>query len=95
MEKYNVSLKNFLQQGIPEPEFFTVLVYRFRRIVGKSFFLEKFRKLIGRYKSIAYNLDIMQQIVCLVISPITVDNYAFLVNFTAAVRASDSVTAFS
>ena len=88
-----VSLKNFLQQGISEPEFFGVLVYRFRRIVGKSNYSEQFRKLIGRYKSIGYNLDIMRQTACLVINPIPVDSYALLLNFTAAARAS--VTASS
>ena len=33
-EKYSVSPKTLLQQGISEPEFY--LVYRFRKIVGKS-----------------------------------------------------------
>ena len=36
VEKYNVSLKTLLQQGISEPEFYGDLVYRFRKIVGKS-----------------------------------------------------------
>ena len=30
-EKYNVSLKTLLQQGISEPEFYSDLVYRFRK----------------------------------------------------------------
>ena len=37
LEKYSVSLKTLLQQGISEPEFYGDLVYRFRKIVGKSF----------------------------------------------------------
>ena len=49
LEKYSVSLKTLLQQGISEPEFYGDLVYRFRKIVGKSNFLEQFRKLINRY----------------------------------------------
>ena len=52
VEKYNVSLKTFLQQGISEPEFYGDLVYRFRKIVGKSNFSKQFRKLINRYKRI-------------------------------------------
>ena len=36
VEKYSVSLKTLLQQGISEPEFYGDLVYRFRKIVGKS-----------------------------------------------------------
>ena len=37
VEKYNVGLKILLQQGISEPEFYGDLVYRFRKLVGKSF----------------------------------------------------------
>ena len=36
LEKYSVSLKTLLQQGISEPEFYGDLVYIFRKIVGKS-----------------------------------------------------------
>ena len=50
VDNYNVSLKTLLQQGISEPEFYGDLVYRFRKIVGKSNFSEQFRKLINRYK---------------------------------------------
>ena len=35
LEKYSVSLKTLLQQGISEPEFYGDLVYRFRKNVGK------------------------------------------------------------
>ena len=34
VEKYSVSLKKLLQQGISESEFYGDLVYRFRKIVG-------------------------------------------------------------
>ena len=95
LEKYSVSLKTLLQQGILEPEFYGDLVYRFRKIVGKSNFSEQFRKLINRYKRIGYSLDIMRQIACLVVNPIIVDGYASLFNCTTAVRASDSMTASS
>ena len=46
VEKYNVSLRKLLQQEISEPEFYGDLVYRIRKIVGKSNFSEQFRKLI-------------------------------------------------
>ena len=58
VEKYSVSLKTLLQQDISELEFYGDLVYRFRKIVGKSNFSEQFRKLINRYKRIGYSLDI-------------------------------------
>ena len=95
LEKYSVSLKTFLQQGISEPEFYGDLLYRFRKIVGKSNFSEQFRKLINRYKRIGYSLDIMRQTACLVVNPIIVDGYASLFNCTTAVRASDSMTVSS
>ena len=94
VEKYSVSLKT-RQQGISEPEFYGDLVYRFRKIVGKSNFSEQFRKLVYRYKRIGYSLDIMRQTACLVVNPIIVDGYASLFNCTTAVRASNSMTASS
>ena len=90
-----VNKKSDLQQGISEPEFYGDLVYRFRKIVGKSNFSEQFRKLINRYKRIGYSLDIMRQTACLVVNPIIVDGYASLFNCSTAVRASDSMTASS
>ena len=95
LEKYSVSLKTLLQQGISEPELYGDLVYRFRKVVGKSNFSEQFSKLINRYKRIGYSLDIMGQTACLVVNPIIVDGYASLFNCTMAVRASDSMTASS
>ena len=95
LEKYSVSLKTLLQQGISEPEFYGDLVYRFRKIVGNSNFSEQFRKLINRYKRFGYSLDIMRQTACLVVNPIIVDGYASFFNCTTAVRASDSMTGSS
>ena len=95
VEKYSVILKTLLQQGISEPEFYGDLVYRFRRIVGKSNFSEQFRKLINRYKRIGYSLYIMWQIEYLVINPVIVDGYASLFNYMTAVQASDSMMASS
>ena len=82
LEKYSVSLETLLQQGISEPEFYGDLVYRFKKIVGKSNSSEQFRKLINRYKRIGYSLDIMRQTACLVVNPIIVDGYAPLFNCT-------------
>ena len=95
VEKYNVGLKTFLQQGISEPEFYGDLVYRFRKNVGKCNFSKQFRKLINRYKRIGFSLDIMRQTAYLFVNLTIVDGYASLFNCTAAVRASDSMTASS
>ena len=92
-KKYSVSLKNILQQGMSEPEFYGDLVYRFRKIVGKFNFSEQFRKLINLYKRICYSLDLKRETACLVVNPIIVDGYASLFSCTTAVRASDSMMA--
>ena len=94
VEKYSVSLKTFLQQGVSEPEFCGDLMYRFRKIMGKSNFSEQFRKL-NRYERIGYSLDIMLQTACIVVNPVIVDGYASLFNCTMAVWASDSMTTSS
>ena len=60
VEKYNVSLRKLLQQGISEPEFNGDLVYRIRKIVGKSNFSEQFRGLYKRYKRIGYKPYVMR-----------------------------------
>ena len=87
---------NFCKYDIFTNVFRIVLMeVRFRKIVGKSNFSEQFRKLINRYKRIGYSLDIRRQTTCLVINSIIVDGYASLFNCTAAVRASDSMTAAS
>ena len=72
LEKYSVCLKTLLQQGISELEFYSDLVYRFRKIVGESNFRNN-SELIKRYKIIGYSLDIMRQTACLVVNPIIVD----------------------
>ena len=56
-------------------------------------FSDQFRKIIMRYKRISYNLNVMRQSECLVINPITVDNFAALFNCTPVDRASDSMKA--
>ena len=47
--KYNIGLKTLLQQCISEPIFYGDLVYKFKRIVGKSNFSDQFKKINKRY----------------------------------------------
>ena len=93
--KYNIGLKTLLQQGISEPIFYGdgVLVYKFKRIVGKPYFSDQFKKIVKRYIRVGCNLDIMRQSACLVLNPITVYSYGFLFYCTTVGQASDSMTA--
>ena len=93
VSKFNDGLKTLLHQGLSEPEFYGDLVYKFKQIVGRADFSNQFRKIIVRYKRIGYNINIMRQSACLVFNPITVNNFAFLLNCTQVGRASDSVMA--
>ena len=60
MSKYNVGLKTLLQEGLFESEFYGDLVYKFRKIVGKTdfFFFVQFKKTVTRYEGVGYNMDI-------------------------------------
>ena len=51
-------------------------------------FSDQFRKIIIRHKRIGYDLNVMQQSVCLVVNPITIDNFAALFNCTPVDWAS-------
>ena len=93
--KYNIGLKTLLQQGISEPIFYGVLVYKFKRIDGKPNFSDQFKKIVKRYIRVGYNLDIMRQSACLVLNPITVYSYGFLFNCTTVGQVSDSMTALT
>ena len=89
MSKYYVGLKTLLLQGFSEPEFYGHLVYKFRKVIGKNDFPYQFKKIIVRYKKIGYNIDVLRQTACSVVSPIKVNNFAYLFNCTTVGRASD------
>ena len=93
ISKFNVGLKSLLHQGLSEPEFYSDLVYKFKKIRGMTDFSDQFRKIIMRYKRIGHKINVMRQSACLVINPITVDGYAALFNCTPVDRASDSMMA--
>ena len=87
-----MGLKSLLRQGLSEPEFYSDLVYKLKKIVGSYNFSEQFIKIISHFKKIGYNINVLQQIACLVVNPITVGNFAFLFNCTPVGRTSDSMT---
>ena len=61
--------------------------------MGRTDFYHQFRKIKIRHKHIGYDLNVMRQYACLVINPITVDNFAALFNCTPVDRSSDSMMA--
>ena len=88
-------VNTLLQQGISKPIFYGDLVYKFKRIVGKPNFSDQFKIIVTRYIRFGYNLDIMRQSACLVLTPITVYSYGFLFNYPTVGQASDSMTALT
>ena len=86
-------LKISLHQGLSEPDFYRDLVYKLKKIMGRTDFSDQCRKIIIRHKSISYDLNVLRQSACLVINPITVGNFAALLNCTPEDRASDSMMA--
>ena len=78
---------------VTEPEFYGDLVYKFRKTGGKLEFSDHFSKIGICYKRKGYKIDVIKQSNCLVVNPITVDHFAYLLNFTPVGRGSDSVMA--
>ena len=60
VSKFKVGLKSLLQQGLSEPDFYGVLVYKLRKIVTRADFSDQFRKVFMRYKRIGYNINVMR-----------------------------------
>ena len=82
--KFNAGLKSLLQQDLSEPEFYGDLVYKFSKIYDCNDFSTQFRKIILRYKKIGYNIKVIRQTACMVVNPITVNNFASLFSCTLA-----------
>ena len=49
-------------------------------LVGSNNFPAQFTKIISHYEKIGYNINVLQQTACLVVNPITIGNFAFLLN---------------
>ena len=92
ISKFQVGLKSLSCQGLSEPEFYGDLVYKLKKIVGSNKFSAQFIKIIFHYRQIGYNINVLQQTACLVVNPITVGSFAFLLNFTQVGQTSDSMT---
>ena len=93
VSKFNVGIKSLLHQGLSEPEFYGDLVYKSKKIMGRTYFPDQFRKIIIHHKRTGYDLNVMRQSACFVINKITVDNFDALFNCTSVDRAPDSLMA--
>ena len=93
--KYTIWLISRLQQGISEPIFYGDLLFKYKRIVGKTHFSNQFQKIIKRYIKVGCNLDVMRRSACLVLNPITVYRYDFCFNCTTDGQTSDFLTALT
>ena len=89
VSKYDVGLKTLLLQGLSKPAFYGDLVFKFRKIIGKSDFPYYFKNVIVRYEKIGYNIDVLQQTTCLVVNPVKVNSFAYILNCTTVGRTSD------
>ena len=69
------------------------LVYKLRKNVFRNDLSDQFRKRIIRYKITGYNINVMQHDACLLVNPITFNNFAARFNYTPAGRASDLMIA--
>ena len=78
-------------RGLSEPGFYGDLVYKLKKIVGSDNFSARFVGIISHCKRIGYNISVLRRAACLVVSPITVGNFAFLFNCTPVGRTSDSM----
>ena len=88
VSNYNVGLKTLLLQGHSEPEFYSDLVYKFRKVVGKNDFSYHYKKIIVLIKRLVIT-DVLRRTACLAVNPIKVNSFAHLFNCTTVGRASD------
>ena len=80
--KFQIGLKSLLCKGLSEHLFYGNLVDNLKKIVGSKY---------SHYEKIGYNINVLQQTACLVVNPIMVGNFAFLINCTPVGRTSDSI----
>ena len=73
-------------------EFYGNLVYKLKKINNNNNnYSAQFIKISSHYKKIGYNINVLQQIACLVVNPILVGNFVFLFYYMSAGRTSISM----
>ena len=93
VSKFQVGLKSLLRQRLSEPESMVAWCINWRRLLALIISQRSSLKWFPIIKKIGYNINVLQQTACLVVNPITVDNFAFLFNCTSVCQTSDFMTA--
>ena len=75
IEKYHVSLKEPIQHGSSNPEFYGELVYKSKKIIGNPNFSDRFKRIVNRFKRAGYTSNIIRQTAWLVFNSIMVEGY--------------------
>ena len=68
-----------------------IKIYKYKTIMGRTDFSDQFRKVRIHYKGIGYSLNEMRPSACLVINPISFNNFAALFNYKPMDRMSGSM----
>ena len=87
VSRCDTELKDLLQ-GLSEPEFYSDLVCKLRKSVGKLKCSDQFSKI-----HMLLTFDVIKLSACLAVDPITVEYFAFLFNCTPVNRDLDSIMA--
>ena len=88
---FQVGLGSLLRRGLSEPGFCGGLVCGLKKIVGSGGFSAQFVGVVSHCGRIGCGIGVLQQTACLVVSPITVGDFAFLFNCTPVGLTSDSM----
>ena len=89
VSKFNVGLKNTSSARPSEPNFMATRCKNSEKYLVKMNFLINSKKIIVRYKKIGYNIDVLQQMICLVVNSVKVYSFPYLYNCTTVGRTSD------
>ena len=76
LDKYNLSLKSYLNIGISQPEFYGDVVYRLRKINNHCYFYDIFHRTINKFVKKGYKINILERSTRLALNPIKFNKYA-------------------
>jgi hypothetical protein len=66
ISEFNSDFKTFLRQGISQPGFYGIVIYKLRKILGHDNFSAVFIKIIKRFSKIGYDPTFLRHTACLV-----------------------------